>query len=154
MKNNAELIEQACALWHAWFDDSDEHDYSEKEPSDIEYFIGCMLYNQFAFEKAISTMQTMDIGIDFLEAAGESYAEVKSLLEKIVVENDLEAVDLIQQHIRRAMARYEGDRMALYLINRLAGHINTLEQIYKGKVDRRNVDFEKLAQKTDIYKGL
>jgi len=36
-----------------------------------------MLYNQFAFEKAISTMQTMDIGLDFLDASGSSYKEVK-----------------------------------------------------------------------------
>ncbi len=154
MNDNEKLIEQACAVWHAWFDESDEHDYSEKEPSDIEYFIGCMLYNQFAFEKAISTMKTMDIGVDFLDASGKSYAEVKSLLGQIEVENDIEAVELIQQHIKKAMALYDGDRMALYLINRLAGHINTLEKIYRGKVDRRDVDFEKMANKSNIYKGV
>ncbi len=154
MNENEKLIEEACAIWHAWFDDSDEHDYSEKEPSDIEYFIGCMLYNQFAFEKAISTMKEMDIGLDFLDATGASYGDVKALLTQIEVKDDFEAIDLLQSHIRRAIQRYEGDRMALYLINRLAGHINTLEQIYKGKVDRREVDFEKLAKKSDIYKGL
>ncbi len=154
MNDNEKLIEEACAIWHAWFDDSDEHDYSEKEPSDIEYFIGCMLYNQFAFEKAISTMKEMDIGLDFLDATGASYGDVKALLTQIEVKDDFEAIDLLQSHIRRAIKRYEGDRMALYLINRLAGHINTLEQIYKGKVDRRDVDFEKLANKTNIYKGL
>lgn len=154
MNENERLIEEACAIWHAWFDDNDAHDYSEKEPSDIEYFIGCMLYNQFAFEKAISTMQTMDIGMDFLDATGASYTEVKGLLTQIKVENDLEAVDLLQQHIAKAMALYDGDRMALYLINRLAGHINTLEKIYRGKVDRRDVDFEKMANKSNIYKGL
>ncbi len=154
MNENEKLIEEACAIWHAWFDESDEHDYSEKEPSDIEYFIGCMLYNQFAFEKAISTMKEMDIGLDFLDATGASYGDVKALLTQIEVKDDFEAIDLLQSHIRRAIKRYEGDRMALYLINRLAGHINTLEQIYKGKVDRREVDFEKLAKKSDIYKGL
>ena len=154
MNENEKLIEQACDVWHKWFDDSDEHDYSEKEPSDIEYFMGCMLYNQFAFEKAISTMQKMDIGLDFLDATGDSYGEVKNLLTQIEVENDLEAVDLLQQHIARSMALYGEDRMALYLINRLAGHINTLEKIYRGKIDRRDVDFEKMANKSETYKGI
>ena len=153
MTDNARLIEEACEVWHKWFDDSDEHDYSEKEPSDIEYFMGCMLYNQFAFEKAISTMQKMDIGLDFLDATGDSYGEVKNLLTQIDVKDDLEAVELLQSHIRRAEALYEGDRMALYLVNRLAGHINSLEKIYRGKIDRRDVDFERLANKeTPIYK--
>lgn len=154
MNDNEKLIEEACALWHTWFDDSDEHDYSEKEPSDIEYFIGCMLYNQFAFEKAISTMKTMDIGGDFIVACEESYAEVQALLNQIEVKDDLEAIDLLQDHIHRSQSRYSGDRMALYLINRLAGHIDTLEKIYKGKIDKREVNFEKLANKSSIYKGL
>ena len=153
MNENEKLIEQACVVWHQWFDDSDEHDYSEKEPSDIEYFMGCMLYNHFAFEKAISTMQTMDIGLDFLDATGNSYGEVKALIMQIDVKDDLEAIDLLQDHIAKAMKRYDGDRMALYLVNRLAGHINSLEKIYGGKVDRRDVDFERLANKeTPIYK--
>ena len=153
MKKNEELIEQACQVWHEWFDDNDEHDYSEKEPSDIEYFIGCMLYNMFAFEKAISTMKTMDIGLDFLDATGSSYAQVKALLTEIETEDDFEKIDLLQKHIAKSIKRYEGDRMALYLINRLAGHINTLEAIYRGKVDRREVDFERLSkQHAPIYK--
>jgi hypothetical protein len=153
MTENEKLIEKACSVWHTWFDD-DAHDYSEKEPSDIEYFIGCMLYNQFAFEKAISTMKTMDIGMDFLVACEESYFDVHSLLGQIDVSVDLEALDLFQGHINKAIALYSGDRMALYLINRMAGHINTLEKIYRGKVDRRDVDFEKLAKKSEIYKGI
>jgi len=150
---NTQRIENACEIWHKWFDDNDAHDYSEKEPSDIEYFIGCLLYNQFAFEKAISTMKTMDVGLDFLDATGNSYGEVSALLKAIETENELEKIDLLQEHIQHAMKRYEGDRMALYLVNRLAGHINTLESIYRGKVDRRDVDFERLANKqTPIYK--
>ncbi len=153
MEKNAKRIADACDIWHAWFDDNDEHDYSEKEPSDIEYFIGCMLYNQFAFEKAISTMQTMDIGLDFLDATGKSYADVSALLKAIEVADDFEAIDLLQHHIANAKQRYEGDRMALYLIDRLWAHIDTLEKIYRGKIDRRNVDFERLAnQQTPIYK--
>ena len=153
MNENEKLIEEACAVWHNWFDDSDEHDYSEKEPSDIEYFMGCFLYNHFAFEKAISTMQTMDIGLDFLDATGNSYGEVKALIMQIEVKDDFEAIDLLQNHIAKAIKRYEGDKMALYLVNRLEGHINSLEKIYRGKIDRRNVDFERLANKeTPIYK--
>lgn len=153
MSKNMERVEAACKIWHEWFDENDAHDYSEKEPSDIEYFIGCMLYNQFAFEKAISTMKTMDIGLDFLDATGKSYQEVKRLLTEIEVRDDLEAIELLQKHIQRAMTLYEGDRMALYLIHRLAGHINTLEAIYRGKVDRRDVDFERLSKmQAPIYK--
>ena len=153
MKRNEQLIEEACEIWHAWFDANDEHDYSEKEPSDIEYFIGCMLYNQFAFEKAISTMKTMDIGLDFLDATGNSYGDVKALLTQIETKDDMEKLALLQDHIAKSIKRYEGDRMALYLINRLAGHINTLEAIYRGKVDRRDVDFERLSkQQAPIYK--
>jgi len=153
MNNNEKLIEEACEIWHKWFDDNDAHDYSEKEPSDVEYFLGCFLYNHFAFERAISTMKTMDIGLDFLDATGNSYGEVKALVVQLDVKDDLEAIDLLQNHITKAMKRYEGDRMALYLVNRLAGHINTLESIYRGKVDRRDVDFERLSNKQNpIYK--
>ncbi len=152
-KTNEQLIEEACSIWHDWFDDNDDNDYSEKEPSDVEYFMGCMLYNLFAFEKAISTMKTMDIGLDFLDATGNSYGEVKALLMQIETKDDLEKIALLQNHIAKAMKLYEGDRMALYLVNRLAGHINTLEAIYRGKVDRRDVDFERLSnQQAPIYK--
>jgi len=152
--NNEDLILKACDMLHEWFDDNDEHDYSEKEPSDIEYFVGCMLYNHFKFEKAITTMQTMDIGLDFIEAGESCYVEALYSIKQIEVKDDLEAIDLLQDHIHRALGLYGSDKMALYLVERLAGHINTLEKIYKGKVDRRTVDFEKLANKSTIYKGM
>ena len=145
------LIEKACTLWHEWFKDED-HDYSEREDSDVEYFIGVLLYNQFAFEKALSTMKTMDVAYDFIQACDESYYEVRGLLAQLKVHDDMEALALLQQHIRKSIEKYRvgGD---LYLLNRLAGHINTLEGIYDDRIKADEVDFERLSkQQHQIYK--
>jgi len=151
MNENEKLIEKACDIWHEWFKD-EEHDYSERDDSDVEYFIGVMLYNQFAFEKALSTMKTMDIAVDFLQACEGSYDEVRDLLSRLKVKDDAEALALLQQHIRNAIDKYRvgGD---LYLLNRLAGHINTLDGIYKNEIKADEVDFERLSkQQQQIYK--
>ena len=151
MTENEMLIEKACTLWHEWFKDED-HDYSEREDSDVEYFIGVLLYNQFAFEKALSTMKTMDVAYDFIQACDESYYEVRGLLAQLKVHDDMEALALLQQHIRKSIEKYRvgGD---LYLLNRLAGHINTLEGIYDDRIKADEVDFERLSkQQHQIYK--
>lgn len=144
MTKNEQKIEEACTLWHTWFEDPG-HDYSESEPSDVEYFIGVMMYNHFAFSKALSTMKTMDIGLDFKQAAGSSYVEVYELIGSIKSEDELELLALLQQHINRSLEKYGNDRMACYLLNRLYNHIKTLAAIYAGKVDKREVDFERKA---------
>jgi hypothetical protein len=151
MTENEILIDKACSVWHEWFKD-EEHDYSEREDSDVEYFIGVLLYNQFAFEKALSTMKTMDVAYDFIQACEESYDEVRGILAQLKVHDDAEALAILQQHIQKSIDRYRvgGD---LYLLNRLAGHINTLDKIYKDEIRAQEVDFERLAkQSTQIYK--
>ena len=151
MTENEILIDKACSVWHEWFKD-EEHDYSEREDSDVEYFIGVLLYNQFAFEKALSTMKTMDVASDFIQACEESYDEVRGILAQLKVHDDAEALAILQQHIQKSIDRYRvgGD---LYLLNRLAGHINTLDKIYKDEIRAEEVDFERLAkQSTQIYK--
>ena len=150
MTENEILIEKACDLWHEWFKD-EEHDYSEREDSDVEYFVGVLLYNQFAFEKALSTMKTMDVAFDFIQACGESYDEVRELLARLKVCDDIESLALLQGHIQRSLGRYS--RPECYLLNRLAGHINTLEAIYKDEIDVKKIDFERLSnQGNQIYK--
>lgn len=151
MTENEILIDRACSVWHEWFKD-EEHDYSEREDSDVEYFIGVLLYNQFAFEKALSTMKTMDVAYDFIQACEESYDEVRGILAQLKVHDDAEALEILQRHIQKSIDIYRvgGD---LYLLNRLAGHINTLDKIYKDEIKAQEVDFERLAkQSTQIYK--
>jgi len=152
MTENEMLIEKACRVWHEWFKD-EEHDYSEREDSDVEYFIGVLLYNQFAFEKALSTMKTMDVAYDFIQACEESYDEVRGLLAQLKVHDDAEALEILQQHIRKSIEKYKEEGGDLYLLNRLAGHINTLEGIYNEEIKADEVDFERLAkQQQQIYK--
>jgi len=152
MTENDILIEKACQVWHEWFKDED-HDYSEREDSDVEYFIGVLLYNLFAFEKALSTMKTMDLAHDFILACEGSYDEVRGLLAQLKVHDDAEALAILQQHIRKSIEKYKEESGDLYLLNRLAGHINTLEGIYKDEINADEVDFERLSkQHHQIYK--
>ena len=146
MSEKEKKIEQACTIWHTWFED-DTHDYSESEASDVEYFIGVMMYNHFAFSKALSTMQTMDIGLDFKQAADSSYVEVYDLIGSIKSDDELELLVLLQNHIKQALEKYGNDRMACYLLDRLNNHIKTLAEIYAGKIDTRDVNFERNAMK-------
>ena len=49
-----EKIKIVLNMWHEHFE-NEEHHYSEFEKSDIEYFVACLLYNHFAFSKALDT---------------------------------------------------------------------------------------------------
>jgi len=146
MTENEQKVKEACTLWHTWFED-ESHDYSESEASDVEYFVGVMMYNHFAFSKALSTRKTMDIGLDFKQAAGSSYVEVYDLIGSIKSDDELYLLALLQNHIEQALEKYGSDKMACYLIERLKNHIKTLASIYAGKVDTRDVDFERNAMK-------
>ncbi|MEA3522365.1 MAG: hypothetical protein U9R50_05275 [Campylobacterota bacterium] len=142
MNINEEKIQKACTLLHSWFKD-EANDYSEREDSDVEYFVGVMMYNSFSFSKAIATMKTMDIGIDFIQASGDTYMEALSLIRSIQSDNEEELLLLLQNHITSSLDKYANDSMSCYLLQRLQGHIQTLSNIYKGKIDVRKVDFEK-----------
>ena len=152
MTENEKLIENACTLFHEWFKD-ESHDYSEREDSDVEYFVGCMLYNRFAFSKAISTMQTMDVGIDFIMAAEEQYELAAKELELIETDDELVKLALLQEHIQASLDKYSSDRMACYLLLRLKNHIDSLAAIYNSEIDANDVDFERMSkQQNPIYK--
>ncbi len=142
MSENEQKIEKACALLHRCFED-EANDYSEREDSDVEYFVGVIMYNLFGFSKALSTMKTMDVGSDFSQAAGKTYIEVCELIDTIKSDDELELLALLQNHIARAIEKYNADPMSCYLLNRLKNHINTLAGIYSGEVSTHNVNFDR-----------
>lgn len=147
MTENEQKIEEACAVWHAWFE-NEANEYAGYEDSDVEYFVGVLMYNHFAFSKALSTMKTMDIGLDFIQAADSSYAEVNSLIGSIGSEDEPELLALLQNHIKRSLEKYSSNPMSCYLLNRLRNHIDTLAGIYAGDKKADNVDFERMAGKS------
>lgn len=140
--DNERKIEQACRLLHEHFKD-EANDYSEREDSDVEYFVGVIMYNLFSFSKALSTMKTMDVGSDFIQAAGDTYLEVCELIDTIERDDELLLLTLLQNHVNRSLEKYRADPMACYLLKRLKGHIDTLAGIYAGEVNVQGVNFSR-----------
>ena len=134
-----EKIEKILTLWHKHFENP-ERQYSEYEPSDIEYFVGCMLYNHFAFSKALANLKTMDLSYDFLSECGDEYDEIQAIIKEIVFDSEEEALAFLQNYIAESRAKYSPSE--LYLLNRLHKHITTLADIYAGKLDVDHVDFQ------------
>lgn len=122
-------IEKILDMWHNYFEiENKEKQYTEFEPSDIEYFVGCMLYNHFAFSKALSTMKTIDLSYDFLSACSDEYDEVVEIIKSIEFENELDKLAYLQSYLSYARQKYTDDE--LYLLNRLQQHIDSLQQRY------------------------
>ncbi len=136
---------KASALLHEWFNDED-HYYSEYEPSDIEYFIAVMLYNQFQFKLAVKTMLVMDIGSDFIEACEEKIYETRELLSSIKFDTDEEAVEMLLEYIHAAQAHYP--KSECYLLDRIENHILLLKDRYKTQSMPEEVVFEKKTKST------
>lgn len=137
-------IEKILTLWHKHFEDEEYH-YSEFESSDIEYFVGCLLYNHFNFSKALDTMKTIDLSYDFLENCGESeYEEVMALVKSIEFETEEEKLTFLQNYLKEAIQKYSADE--LYLLNRLNYHVDGMAQRYQADIDAQSVDFEALKQ--------
>ncbi len=126
-------------IWHTTFEDEAKH-YSEFESSDIEYFIGCMLYNHFNFENALDTMKTIDLSYDFLLSVEENYDEVKNFIDKISLDDELEKITFLNNFLNDAKSKYSEDE--LYLINRLSYHLDGVKQRYDGKIQAQKVDFQ------------
>ena len=133
------IVDKALTIWHEFFKDENNH-YSEFENSDIEYFIGCMLYNHFKFSKAIDTMKTMDLSYDFLVASGDSYDEVKALIDSVDIQDESERLKFLQEYIMLSKQKYSDDE--LYLLNRLAYHIDAMATRYEKDIDVVKVDFQ------------
>jgi len=134
-----EKLEQILTIWHEHFKD-EENQYSEYEPSDIEYFVGCMLYNDFAFTKALDTMKTIDLSYDFLSACGDEYDRIKEIVASITFETEEESLNFLQNFIAQAREKYTQNE--LYLLNRLNYHVNAMAERYTKNVDAKPIDFE------------
>lgn len=132
-------LQKALDIWHKRFEDEELH-YSEYEASDIEYFLGCMLYNHFAFSKAVPTMKTIDLSYDFLCSCGdEAYKEVERIISEISFEKEEDAVAFLLSYITEAQKRYTPSE--LYLLNRLYKHVSLLQKRYEKGVEPTTVDF-------------
>jgi len=131
-------IDDVLKIWHEYFGNEDKQ-YSEFESSDIEYFVGCMLYNHFAFSKALPTMKTMDLSYDFLSACGDEYDQIKQMIESIEFDDEFKKLEFLQAFIATSRAKYNSDE--LYLLDRLKMHIDNLAQIYGGEITPQKVEF-------------
>jgi len=134
-----EKVENILQTWHKHFED-EENQYSEFEPSDIEYFVGCMLYNHFAFSKAHHNLKTMDLSYDFLSSCGEYYEEFEKEIASINFESEEEALEFLQNFIQESKAKYT--KPELYLLDRMEYHVNAMAERYEKKVDVQKIDFE------------
>ena len=133
-------IKIAQDMWHEHFKNI-EYQYSEFEESDIEYFIGCLLYNNFAFSKALDTMKTMDLSYDFISECGQEYDDVLKIINSIHFDNELERLEFLQDFIRESKLKYDADES--YLLNRLQNHINAMAERYNNDKKVESVVFEK-----------
>ena len=134
-----EKVENILQTWHKHFED-EENQYSEFEPSDIEYFVGCMLYNHFAFSKAHHNLKTMDLSYDFLSSCGEYYEKFEKEIASINFESEEEALEFLQNYIQESKAKYT--KPELYLLDRMEYHVNAMAERYEKKVDVQKIDFE------------
>lgn len=134
-----EKIEKVLSIWHEHFRDEENH-YSEFESSDIEYFVSCMLYNHFAFSKALDTMKTIDLSYDFLSACGNEYDEIQTIVANIKFDTEEESLQFLQDFISRSMHKYTAPE--LYLLNRINYHVNAMADRYTKGVTAKPIDFE------------
>ena len=133
-------IEKILENWHEHFKD-ENNQYSEFEPSDVEYFVGCMLYNHFAFSKAHHNLKTIDLSYDFLTSCGdELYKEQVASIAEISFETESEKLQFLQEYIEKARAKYT--KPELYLLDRLAYHVDAMAQRYEKDVAVKQINFE------------
>ena len=133
-----EKIQKVLDIWHKHFSD-EANQYSEFEPSDIEYFVGCMLYNHFAFSKAHHNLKTMDLSYDFLSACGDEYEMIQELINSINFESEEEALEFLQKFIEDSRSKYT--KAELYLLDRLKYHVDAMAERYAKGVDVQRIDF-------------
>ncbi len=135
-----EKIKKVLEIWHKHFEDEENH-YSEFEPSDIEYFVSCLLYNHFAFSKALDTMKTIDLSYDFISSCGNEYDGVLETVQSIKISNELERLAFLQNFIKESQSKYSQDE--LYLLNRMAYHVEGIAERYASDEKFTKVKFVK-----------
>ena len=138
-------IEKILKIWHERFS-KEENQYSEFEESDIEYFVSCLLYNHFAFTKALNTMKTIDLSYDFLEGCGDEYDEILGIIKSINFDDELKKIEFLQNFIKEARAKYTDDE--LYLLNRMAYHVSGVLERYMSDAKIETVTFEAPVKKS------
>lgn len=137
-------IEKILKIWHGHFSDKN-HRYSGFENSDIEYFLGCMLYNHFAFSHALDTMKTIDLSYDFLvECDEDMYDEINDIIATVSFEEEIQKIEYLQNYIEKARSKYDDDE--LYLLDRLQYHVEGIAKRYKNNIKAQKVDFEALKK--------
>jgi hypothetical protein len=131
-------IDKILDIWHKHFED-EENQYSEFEHSDIEYFVGCMLYNHFKFKKALETMKTIDLSYDFLTSCKDTYDEVVAIVKSIEIEDEMHKIRFLLDFIKEAKSKYSLDE--LYLLNRLETHVNGVLDRFENDKEVEKVEF-------------
>jgi hypothetical protein len=124
--------------WHNRFSD-EIYQYSEFEHSDIEYFVGCLLYNKFNFSKALDTMKTIDLSYDFLKNCSNEYDEILQIINSIKFDSEVKSLEFLLSYIDEAKAKYTD--YELYLLNRFEYHIKGMAQRYYKDEEVQSVDF-------------
>lgn len=145
MDKEIEKTEKILEIWHKHFED-EEKQYSEFENSDIEYFVGCLLYNHFRFSKALDTMKTIDLSYDFLESCGDEYDEIMAIIKSIELNDEKQRLDFLQSFIADAKKKYSDDE--LYLLNRLEYHVDGVKERYESNEETKKVKFEAPAPRS------
>lgn len=130
--------EKILEIWHKHFGD-EEKQYSEFESSDIEYFVGCMLYNHFNFSTALDTMKTIDLAYDFLNSCDEEYDEIMAIIKSIEFDDEKDSIEFLQNFIAESQKKYNANE--LYLLNRLAYHMDGVYERYINGEKAKKVDF-------------
>ena len=141
-KNRSEVmhkkIEEIVTTWQKYFEE-ESNQYSEFEPSDIDYFVGCMLYNHFAFSKAHHNLKSMDLSYDFLSSCGDYYDVAQKEIASINFENEEQALAFLQEYIANAKAKYT--KPECYLLDRMEYHVDAMATRYEKGVDVAKIDF-------------
>jgi len=133
-----EKTQKILDIWHKHFSDEDRQ-YSEFEDSDIEYFVGCMLYNHLNFSYALDTMKTIDLSYDFLSSCGDEYDDIANIIKSIEIEDEEQKIAFLKEYIKASQAKYSGDE--LYLLNRLAYHVDGVLQRFLAGQKAKVVEF-------------
>jgi hypothetical protein len=139
-------IQYILDTWHDRFS-NEIYQYSEFEHSDIEYFVGCLLYNNFNFSKALDTMKTIDLSYDFLRNCADEYDEILKIINSIKFDNELKSLEFLLLYIDEAKSKYTDNE--LYLLNRFEYHVKGMKQRYYKDEEVQSINFvapEKKAQ--------
>lgn len=133
-------IETILDILHKHFTD-EEKQYSEFEGSDLEYFTGCMLYNHFKFSKALDNLKTMDLSYDFLSSfSDEEFKGIEQIIQSIHFEDELQKLKFLQNFIEESRKKYT--KSELYLLDRLAYHVNAMALRYEKNAEVAHMNFQ------------